>query len=106
MRTILLVIGWVLSIGAAFNAAFAVAALYFIARGYFAEPALSVEALLRDHFPALMWTKSAAGAILPAHFVNWMFSAPALVIFPLRAAIAGALGYWALKAAARRRPVT
>ncbi len=106
MRIVLLVIGSVLSIGAAANAAFAVVALFYVAKGYFAEPALSVEALFRDHFPALMWTKSAAGAILPAHFVDWMFSAPALVIFPLRAGVAGALGVLALKAAARRRPAT
>lgn len=106
MRIILLVVGSLLSVGAVLNAAFAVVALFYVAKGYFAEPGLSVEALFHDHFPALMWTKSAAEAILPAHFVDWMFSAPALVIFPLRAAVAGGLGFLALKGAARRQPAT
>ncbi len=102
MRIVLLVIGWVLSIGAALNAAFAVVALYYVASGYFAEPALSVEALFRDHLPFMVWSKSAAEAILPADIAEFFFSAPALVVFPLRAVIAGALALLALKAAARR----
>lgn len=103
MRIILLVIGWVLSIGAALNAGFAVVALFYVAKGYFAEPGLSVEALFRDHVPFMVWTKPAAEAILPAHVAEFFFSAPALVIFPLRAAVAGALGFLALRAAARMR---
>lgn len=103
MRIILLVIGWVLSIGAVLNAAFAAVALFYVAKGYFAEPALSVEALFRDHVPIMLWTRSAAEAIMPAHVVDWMFAAPALVIFPLRAAVAGALGFLALRTAARMR---
>ncbi|OFX05591.1 MAG: hypothetical protein A3E78_05950 [Alphaproteobacteria bacterium RIFCSPHIGHO2_12_FULL_63_12] len=101
MRVVLLVVGWFLSLGAVLNALFAVIALWFIAQGQFAEPLLSVEALFRDHVPFMMWTKSAAAAILPAHLAEFFFAAPALVIFPLRAAVAGALGYLALKAAAR-----
>lgn len=104
MRIVLLVIGSVLSLGAVLNAAFAVVALFYVAKGYFAEPGLSVETLFRDHVPFMLWTKSAAEAILPAHVAEFFFRAPALVIFPLRAFVAGALGFLALKAAARRRP--
>lgn len=106
MRIVLLIVGWFLSIGAVVNASFAVVALFYVAKGYFAEPGLSVEALFHDHIPFMLWTKSAAEAILPAHLAEFFFSAPALVIFPLRAAVAGGLGFLALKAAARRRPST
>lgn len=105
MRIVLLILGWLLSLGAMVNASFAVIALFYVAKIYFAEPLMSVETLFRDHVPFMMWTKSAVEAILPAHLAEFFFSAPALVIFPLRAAVAGGLGYLALKAAARRRPV-
>lgn len=105
MRAILFVIGWVLTIGAAANAVLALVALAFIAMGGFNDFNMSVDALFREHVPFLMWTKSAAFSILPQHVAEFFFSAPALVVFPLRAIVAGFLGLWALKAARPRSAV-
>ncbi|MEZ5920383.1 MAG: hypothetical protein R3C60_03425 [Parvularculaceae bacterium] len=101
MRAILLIIGWVLTIGAAANAAFAGWALVLIGQGGFTDWGMSVDAMIADHAQFLAWVKPFANSFLPAHFVEWMFATPALVVFPLRAIIAGLLGMWALKAARR-----
>lgn len=98
MRILLSVIGWVLMIGAAANAVLALVALAFIAMGGFNNFGISVEALMREHIPFLMWTRSAAFSILPPNVAEFFFAAPALVVFPLRAVVAGVLGAWALKA--------
>jgi hypothetical protein len=99
---VLFVIGWVLTFGAAVNALLALIALYVVGMNGFAEPGLSVETFMRDHTPFLSWAKSAAEAILPANVASFVFAAPALVVFPLRAIIAGLLGRWALRAARSR----
>ena len=102
MRAILLFVGWVLAIGAALNAAMAVVALVFIAQSGFADVGMPVDALIANHIPFMAWTKETAAAILPAPVVEFFFATPALIIFPLRAAVAGLLAALALKAALRR----
>jgi hypothetical protein len=106
MRMVLLVIGWVLTIGAFANAALAAYALYIIGAGGFADLGMSVDALLTGHAPFLAWTKGAAAAILPENIAQFFFTAPALMIFPVRAVIAGLLGSWALNGARRRNKIT
>jgi hypothetical protein len=102
MKKVLLVIGYLLTFGAAINAILALIALYVVGMNGFAEPGLSVETFMHDHTPFLGWAKSAAEAILPQNVASFFFAAPALVVFPLRAIIAGLLGALALKAARRR----
>jgi len=103
MRTLLLVIGWVLTVGAAANGAMALVTLYFVGAGGFADWAMSVDTLLTEHASFMLWAKAAAFSILPADLASFFFGAPALIVFPLRAIVAGLLGMWALKAARRSR---
>lgn len=102
MRAVLRFIGWVLVVGAVANAAMAIDALYVVGRNGFADPGISVDALISGYVPFLGWTRGTASSILPPNVVEFFFASPALVIFPLRAIVAGLLGGWALKAA--RRP--
>lgn len=106
MRVVLLVIGWVLTFGAVANGAMALATLYFIGAGGFADWSMSVESLLTQHAPFLLWAKAVATSILPARLADFFFAAPALVVFPLRALVAGLLGRWALRAACGRNMQT
>ena len=102
MRAVLRVIGWVLIIGALANGAMALLMLFVVGEGGFSDFGVSVETIIREHAPFLVWTRGAASAILPAHVADFFFAAPALVVFPLRAIVAGALGALALKAARRK----
>jgi hypothetical protein len=104
MRTVLRVIGWVLIFGALANGAMALFTLAVVAQGGFSDFGVSVETMIRERAPFLQWTKGAAGAILPPHVADFFFLAPALVVFPLRAIIAGVLGAFALRAARRPAP--
>lgn len=101
MRTVLAFIGYILLFGAAANGAMALAAVYFAATGA-ADWGASVETLMRDHTPFLMWTKPVADAILPTHVADFFFATPALVLFPVRAIVAFLLGSWALKSSRPR----
>jgi len=103
MRAILKFIGWILVAGAAANASMALLALYVAGQNGFADLGMSAEALISGHAPFLAWTRNAASSILPTNVAGFFFAAPALVMFPLRAAVAGLLGGWALKAAHKRK---
>jgi hypothetical protein len=92
----------VLIIGALANGAMALFTLAVVAQGGFSDFGVSVEAIMRENAPFLIWTRDAASAILPPHVADFFFAAPALVVFPLRAIVAGALGAFAFKAARRK----
>ena len=79
--------------------------LAVIGAGGFADWGMSVDTLLTEHATFMAWAKSAADAILPDGLAHFFLGAPALIIFPVRAVIAGLLGSWALKAARRRNRV-
>ena len=103
MRSFLVFVGWASLVGSVLDGAMALFALWIVAGGGWAEPALSVDTLLRTHLPFIYWVKQVAFYVLPNGFVGWVFALPALILFPVRGFVSTLVGAWALSAA-RRMP--
>jgi hypothetical protein len=103
MRSVLLFIGWASLVGSFLDGAIALFALWIVADGSWAEPALSVDTLLRTHLPFIYWVKQIAFHVLPNGLVVWIFALPALILFPVRGIVSMLIGGWVLSAA-RRMP--
>jgi hypothetical protein len=101
MRSFLIFIGWASLVGSVLDSAITLFTLWIIADGGWTEPGISVETLLRVYFPFIYWVKQIAFLLLPDDFVAWIFSIPALIMFPARAILSTLIGAWALSAARR-----
>jgi hypothetical protein len=101
MRPFLLLFGWASFVGSLLDVAIALLALWVVADGGWSAPGLSVDTLMREQLPFIYWVKQVAFYVLPEGFVVWMFSLPALLMFPARAIVSTLIGAWALSAARR-----
>lgn len=98
MRTFLLSIFWISSVGNVVQALIMLSAGWVIFAGDYAFANLSVEVFVTQVAPWLRWVETVVIALL-GDFGRWLLSIPILIIAPLKF-IAGALiGWWAYTAA-------
>ena len=96
MRKLLYVIAYGSLIGSLIDGLITLVVIWFILNGE-ALISLNVNDHLRDHLPFLYWVRDLAEVLFPNRFVEWLFSLPALVYFPVRVFVSiviGALALW------------
>lgn len=87
MRSVLLVIGAIMMIGALANAALALHGIWVITQ-MGAEWGITVGDFIETYEPWFEWTRGFVEGFLPTGVVDFMFGLPALVFFPVRMLIA------------------
>ncbi len=98
MRTFLLAIFWISSLGSVIQVLIIVSASLIIFSGAYSFFDLSVNVFITQYVPWLLWLKTIIVEVL-GDFGYWILNIPILIIAPLKLIVGTIIGLWAYSVA-------
>jgi hypothetical protein len=98
MRTFLLSIFWITSLGSVIQVLIMVSASWIIFSGDYSFVDLSVNVFITQYVPWLLWLKTIVVAVL-GDFGYWILNIPILIIASVKLIVGTIIGLWAYSVA-------
>ena len=104
MRTFLLTICWITTLGSIIQLLIMASASWIIFAGAYSFTDLDINVFITQYIPMFIWIKTFIVALLGS-VGHWILTIPVLIIAPLKLVIGTIIGLWAYSAA-KNMPAT